>query len=319
MHSRIFTHLSIPAACIAMGASAITLPAAAAHAVVSMAAYQDEVSHMVIEAESAAMRSGDQDVFYAVAQLDKGTVLETMGTSGSYTMVAVPRGIGAFVPVAEVDASGNARRVTLKVDSRLRAPSQLLGLSGSWKQMYTTPLSAGTELEVIETLTNDAGSTVGYRVRTPRGPEGERAVGYVKTNTLRPAHGDEVRAWRASQGEQAPTDQPQSRPQRDSQPQPRDQDRQPQSQPETRPQPEQDTTESDERAAEDGQPDDEVDTSLMQDMDRPENDEAVEIRNAAPVSTNGQADAPRRAEEGRVSASELEDLEAAFERARSLA
>lgn len=281
----------------------------------ALAPSQDSSGLMTVISDGATVRCGDKDIFYAVAQIDKGTVLQSAGTSGDYTMVVVPRRIGAFVPAAEVNSGDGT--VTLKVDSRLRAPSQLLGLSGSWKQMYANPLSAGTELQVIEALKNEAGTIVGYRVVAPTGSGGELPVVFVRSDTLRPSLDTEAKAFLESQGMPVtktgtnPAPKPavttgQTKDSTQSEPAPK-----PQTQTPAPTQPATPAPGTDER----------VDSSLLDEMNLPgeSGDAPVEISNAAPVSDAGSpAPAPRRAEDGRISASKLEDLEAAFTRARQL-
>ena len=252
---------------------------------------QDSASAKVVEANGSMLRCGDQDVFYAITELNAGTVLQAVGTSGSYTKVLMPTAIGGFVPANEVDATPDAGIVVLAVASKLRAPSHLLGLSGSWKALYTDTLPAGTSLNVIETLLSDAGDILGYRVSTPTGPTGELAVGYIKTDALRDASADEAEN---SDTPVAPTQEPVEEPAVEQ------------------------IDEAKDVAVE------EVDTSLLEEMNLP-TDEPVEIENSAPVDAE-ESETPeattqpvtRTAPSGLVSASALEDLEAAFDSAREL-
>ncbi len=293
---------------------ALALPLAVA---AEQDAAQGGAELMVVTTDGATLRCGDQDVFYAVAQVDKGTVLQTAGTSGAYTTVVVPRTIGAFAPASEVTTGSGV--VTLKVASRLRAPSQLLGLSGSWKQMYAEPLPAGTELQVIETLKNDAGTMVGYRVLAPAGPAGELPVVYIRTDALRPAHDDEARAFRQSQGQPvtAPAPKPQASASTPAQ-QPANPAANPAAnQPAATPQ---NTPTTGDRPAGTDDAGQGVDTSLLDAMDRidaGDGEQPVEISNSTPVP-EGDASKQRTADDGRIGASKLEDLEAAFSRARSM-
>lgn len=275
----------------------ISLSAAAGSAMVA----QDGMGHMVVNRNDAALRCGDQDVFYAIARLREGTVLQTAGESGAYTRVVIPDSIGAMVPATEVEKISGANRVRLSVDSKLRAPSHLMGLSGAWKQLYTTALPAGTELEIIETLKNDSGGTVGYRVRAPKSPSGEFPVAYVLSDALRPALSSEIDG-----GQQDPTP-----PSNDDTADDTTSD--PEPLPETDDQPETQEPEQQARPEQD-EGDTAVDTSLLEEQ---VTHEPVEINNNAPVASDAE---PQfiTANEARIPTSELESLEAAFENARSM-
>lgn len=259
---------------------------------------QDGMGHMVVDRSDEALRCGDQDVFYAIARLKKGTVLRTAGESGAYTRVVIPDAIGAMVPATEVEKIAGANRVRLSVDSKLRSPSHLMGLSGAWKQLYTTALPAGTELEIIETLTNEAGGTVGYRVRAPKSPSGEFPVAYILTESLRPALSSEIEGGTEdpvppSTGDDTGTDNTGT------------------SDPE--PLPETDTDTQSEQP-EQGGDNNAVDTSLLEEQ---VTSDPVEINNSTPV-TSGTDPNVITANEARIPTSELESLEAAFENARSM-
>ncbi len=259
---------------------------------------------MVVKADDTAIRCGDQDVFYAITMMKAGSVLVVLGESGSYTKVALPASVGMFVPINEVDATIAKGKVVLVVDSKLRAPSHLMGLAGSWKAVYTKALPAGTELTVSETLMNDAGEVLGYRIVPMLGVDDEHAAGYVKTTSLRAPTAEEMEVLATAQmagtkftveAEPEPIAVPE--------------------------QPAVDTQPAEEAA---------VDTSLMEDMDLG-NDEAqsdpepIVIENAAPVDADDSTDAvadpeptTRVASNGLISAAALEDLESAFDHARSL-
>ncbi len=256
---------------------------------------QDGMGHMVVDRNDEALRCGDQDVFYAIARLKKGTVLRTAGESGAYTRVVIPDSIGAMVPSTEVERISGTNRVRLSVDSKLRSPSHLMGLSGAWKQLYSTALPAGTELEIIETLTNEAGGTVGYRVRAPQSPSGEFPVGYILTESLRPALNSEIEG-----GTPDPTPPSSGDDETDST------DTDPEPLPESDPE---ETTEP-----EQGEDDGAVDTSLLEEQ---VTSDPVEISNSAPVTAETEPSVIT-ADEARIPTSELESLEAAFEGARSM-
>ena len=281
--------LSISACALTLALGAI--PASAISAGVEAVAFQDAQEYKIVKANKTLLRCGDQDVFYAIAELNAKMPLEVLGASGSYTKVRMPVAIGAFVPANEVDVSATGETVTLITRSKLRAPSHLLGLSGSWKALYTEGLKSGTELAVLEALKNDAGDIVGYRVSPPEGPTGEIAIAYIRTDALRDPKAGEVANYN-------PTAKPAQ--ERVSEP-------------------------AAEPVIEESAPV-VVDTSMMEEMNT-STAQPVEISNAAPVDveeTDRENDsAPTEptqitAPSGLVSASALEDLEATFDNARTL-
>lgn len=262
---------------------------------------QDGMTLKIVLTDKASLRCGDQDVFYAIAELKANTPLRAAGTSGSFTKVVLPDSIGAFVPANEVDAPVGAKAVSLRVASKLRAPSHLLGLSGSWKAIYNTELPVGTRLTVIESIMDGAGVALGYRVIAPTSPSGELPIVYIKTDALRDATADEIGAFESGGGIIVPVV--------------------------SDPEPE---TDSESSPANPAQVTDaeQVDTSMMEEMDLPtdepvsETPDPVEIENTTPVDAAESPETPsptqRTAPKGRVSASALEDLEAAFDKSRTL-
>lgn len=290
----------IPLAIALMGALGGISPmtALASEAGSELIVAQDGASYMTVDRADEPLRCGDQDVFYAIARLTKGTVLRTAGESGAYTKVIVPENIGALVPATEVELVNSGKAAKLRVDSKLRAPSQLMGLSGAWKQMYATALPAGTELEIIESLKNDTGGVVGYRVKAIKSPSGELPIAYVLTDALRPALSSEIEAATTGNEEMpkaGDTTKPTTQPEQPTT-QPIDQ---PIEQPVAQPEPE------DEETA--------VDTSLLEEQ---VTNEPATIENKPPVTQPTQQVVT--ADEGRIPTSKLEDLEASFENARQL-
>ena len=292
--SRAMMAMGVASGICLMGLNA---PVSAAAGAELLVAAQDGATYMVVKQNDAPMRCGDQEMFYAIARLSEGTVLQTAGESGAYTMVVVPRNVGGFVPATEVDVGTNTRTVTLRVDSKLRSPSRLAGLANSWKQLYTNALPAGTELTVLETLKNNAGSVVGYRVVAPRSPSGELPIGYVATDALRPALDNEVNGGSQPTPPTNPTTEPQE--------------------PKTNEEPVTDPTPAAGGESEEPTVDEQrVNTSLLEEQ-VPE--QPVEIQNSAPVDeAEAETPAVRVADEGRIPASRLEDLEAAFAEAREM-
>ena len=282
---------------IGAGVLSSTLVAPMTHASSGVIVTQDGMGHMAVNRDDAALRCGDQNVFYVIARLKAGTVLRTAGESGAYTRVVLPERIGGFIPATEVEPIAGTKRVRLTVDSKLRAPSQLMGLSGAWKQLYTTAFPAGTELEIFENLFNETGVLVGYRVNAPKNPSGELPIAYILTDDLRPALSSEIEG-----GTQDPIP-------------PSDDDDAGETTPEPEPlpqtQPDDDQGSETETSAPESNA---VDTSLLEEQ---VTDEPATIENSAPVTTNTQP-VVITANEARIPASELESLEAAFESARSM-
>jgi len=266
-----------------------------------------------VRADKTPMRCGDKDVFYTIAELRADTLVEAVGTSGAYTKIVLPESIGALVPASEVDASTGSTSLTLIVESKLRAPSHLMGLTGAWKALYANPLPTGTALKILEVLKNESGEIVGYRVIAPIAPSGELPIVYIKTSALRDATPAEIKA--AQPTGSAPSPASESAPESEQAPVP--------------------VIETPPETSADTSPDT-VDTSLLEEMNTQAGEastpstDPVEIENATPIEVDQSAQpiepapdpkpepAGRRAPSGLISASALEDLEAAFDSARAL-
>lgn len=277
---------------------------------ISELASQDGIELKVVTIDNAQLRCGDKDVFYAVAKLSADSILSTAGESGEYTTVILPASVGALVPINDVDTPVN-NRVVLKTDSKLLSPSLLLGLPGSWKGLYNTPIKAGTPLEVIEVLKNGSDEVVGYRVVAPKGTDGELPVAYIKTSSLRDATSEDISNFNDDSDDPASS---------------------PSIHPET-PAPQQTDDPADPVVdAQDEIDMNDVDQSLVDPMDsesetieRANQVEPVEIVNRAPTDSDENSEnspdeesTQRTAPNGSISASQLEDLESAFSNARKL-
>jgi hypothetical protein len=148
----------------------------------------------VVTRDATPARSGPDSVYYTVAELKAGRVVRVDGEGAGYARVRYPDGFTAMVPADEVRVV-NDTRVELTKESGLRAPSELLGLSGSWMAVFDPPLPAGTALVVKEAVKNKSGDVVGYRVVPPQPPVAEAfARFYVTLDVLREATSDEVTA-----------------------------------------------------------------------------------------------------------------------------
>jgi hypothetical protein len=146
----------------------------------------------VVTRDGVSMRCGPESVFYAVAEYSTGRLLLVDGLTDSQARVRYPDDLAALVPADEVKVI-NDRSVELIRPSGLRAPSELLGLSGSWKALFDPTLPAGTQLAVRDTVKNTRGEVVGYAVIAPKPPAVTgHARAFVPADALRDATPDEI-------------------------------------------------------------------------------------------------------------------------------
>ncbi len=159
----------------------------------------------VVNRDGVSLRCGPESVFYAVAEYNRGRMVLMDGIAGNQARVRYPDDLGALVPADEVRVI-NEQTVELARPSALRAPSILMGLSGSWKGLYDADLPAGTRLTVTETLKNDRGQVVGYRVAAPRPPAvAGHPRAFVPVDALRDATPEEIERHTAAQRAAQPT------------------------------------------------------------------------------------------------------------------
>lgn len=146
----------------------------------------------VVTRDGVSARCGPESVFYSVGEFKAGRVLMMDGVADAQSRVRYPDDIAAMVPADEVRVIDD-RTVELTKTSGLRAPSELLGISGSWKALFEPGLPAGTRLTVREALKNRQGDVVGYKVATPKGSdETGYAWAFVATDALRDATPEEI-------------------------------------------------------------------------------------------------------------------------------
>lgn len=269
-------------------------------AIVSTAALAQDVqavepSWRVISQNGVSLRCGPETVFYSVAEYNQGQLVQMDGTVGNQARVRYPDNLGALVPADEVRVI-NDQTIELSRASSLRAPSLLLGLSGSWKGLYESELPAGTRLTVRETLKNDRGQVVGYRVAAPRPPQAPgHPWAFVSMDALREATPAEVEAHLAAR--EARASGAQTRP---SAEQPTEQPpQQPAQQPAERP--------AADRPGQNGESNDLVLDPASEPAEETPGEGAQPVRQPEP------AQQPRE-----IQASNLEVLEASFEAARRL-
>lgn len=190
----------------------------------------------VITRDGVALRCGPETVFYAVAEYNTGRMVLMDGIAGNQARVRYPEDLGALVPADEVRVI-NDQTVELARASSLRAPSILMGLSGSWKGLYEADLPAGTRLTVTETLKNDRGQVVGFRVVAPRPPAvSGHPRAFVPADALRDATPEEIERHTAAQRAAQPQPTTQQPTTQEPATRPAEQPTAPVAQPETQPQ-----------------------------------------------------------------------------------
>lgn len=255
----------------------------------------------VVTRDGVPARCGPESVFYAVAEFDTGRLVRVDGLTDTQARVRYPEDLSAMVPADEVRVL-NDTTVELVRASGLRAPSELMGLAGSWKALYEPAIPAGTTLTVRETLKNKRGEVVGYAVAAPMPPVAPTpARAFVPLDALRDATPEEVAAHEGSRADE-------TRPDRAASTRETEADR-PATPPATPP-----ATDDDQDA---GTPDaapgaetapNTADDSMLEPMTPPVSDDPAD---------NGVRSDPA-ADPTRIEASDLEDLEASFEAARAL-
>ncbi|MBX3410526.1 MAG: hypothetical protein KF859_11645 [Phycisphaeraceae bacterium] len=134
--------------------------------------------YQVVTTDKAALRSGDSDLYYKIADLAAETRLTVDGEGGAWSRVSFPANVTVFVKAEQIDVSGNSGKLTTA--SRLLAPNLATGIQGSWKALLAAPLPTGSTLRVVEPIREADGPIVGYRVVAP-----EQARAFVETRFLR--------------------------------------------------------------------------------------------------------------------------------------
>ncbi len=167
-------------ACAALAVGALATPA--------QAQIEDSAPRWVVVTKDASpVRCDDFERFYKVASLDTGDVLRTDGRSDQWARVVYPFGVPALVPAADARII-DERTIELTSPSRLRAPSAILGIAGSWRSLYSEAVPAGTRLEVIEREIGANNEVAAFRVKAPRPPVApEPPYAYIKLEFIRDA------------------------------------------------------------------------------------------------------------------------------------
>lgn len=163
--------------------------------ILSAIAQADDPQWFAVDAETAPVRCGDQEIYYTVAEFKKGTIVGVDGTSGEYSKVRYPATLGVFVAADQVRTVKANSRVQLIEESTLNAPSMLRGMDGSWCPVYAEPLEVETEMMLLEVIYDeDTNEVRGYRVAPPRPPVVESyPYAYIRTDSLRPATEAEIK------------------------------------------------------------------------------------------------------------------------------
>ncbi len=175
-----------PAAMVSVLSPAVLVAAAQAQ-VQNVAPY-----HAFVTVDKATVRCGDNDRFYKVGELASGQIVLVDGEGGAWSRIAYPANLFAFVKVEDVKVEGST--ATLTTQSKLKAANVTAGFTSSWKSLLDTPLSAGTQLKVIESF-KEGDSVIGYRVEPP-----QSARAFVESRVLRHATEAEVAAWKSKGG-----------------------------------------------------------------------------------------------------------------------
>lgn len=136
-----------------------------------------------------ALRSGDTARYYQVAELAPGTLLRVDGENAEWARVGYPSGSTAFVRADVVKQGDTPGALILTNSTRLLAPNAVAGLDGSWKTLLaeSDALKPDTVLNATETVRNQAGAVIGYRVTAP-----PAARGFVVRSSLRTPTPDEL-------------------------------------------------------------------------------------------------------------------------------
>lgn len=175
---------------VLLASAALALPVTAAQAQIEDASPR----WVVITQDATPVRCDDFERFYKVATLDTGAVLRTDGQSKQWARVIYPVGVPALAPAADVRVIDD-KTVELTTPSRLRAPSAILGIAGSWRSLYSEAIPAGTRLEVIEKEIGANDEVAAYRVKAPRPPVApEPPYAYIKLDSVRDATSAEADA-----------------------------------------------------------------------------------------------------------------------------
>ncbi|MCB9838770.1 MAG: hypothetical protein H6813_05480 [Phycisphaeraceae bacterium] len=206
--NRIPVRLGLRFGALALGAgSALTLATAPAAAQVSAV---DQPYVVVVDADTAALRCGADELYYEVGEVKRGAMLLVDGSDATgidgdgWLRVAFPADQPALIKALPEQLDVDAMRGTLTLlrPSRLIAMSMDGDLSQSWKKLLNKPLEPGATLKIQEIIRDANGQPLAYVVPAP-----DTARGYIHGRYVRQATASEAMAFRAGQREAQPTTQ----------------------------------------------------------------------------------------------------------------
>ncbi len=146
-----------------------------------------EPYYVVVTVDEVNIRCGSGSVWYPVATVKAGTVLQVDGAEQGWLRVSYPAGTAAMVRTADAQRDEGAATVRLTSASKLLANNPRGGLSESWRPLLEEALPAGTTLALIEEVRDSAGQVEAFRVAAP-----ETARGFISERSIRPATEAEV-------------------------------------------------------------------------------------------------------------------------------
>lgn len=152
----------------ARGLSALTLALAALIPGLARAQVADVAPYyVVVEADGATLRSGDLRNYYPIAEARVGQVLRVDGEGRNWLRVSYPLQTRALVRGDRGEHDRSAGVVRLTSPGRPKAWNLEYGVNGSWKDIPTDILPAGTEMKFVE-IASDRNGASHYIVEAPR-------------------------------------------------------------------------------------------------------------------------------------------------------
>jgi hypothetical protein len=180
----------IPAGLIAVALALATMIPGLARAQIS----DVDPYYVVVEAEGATLRSGDLRNYYPIGEAAVGQALRVDGVGRQWLRVSYPLQTRALIRGDKAEHDRRAGVVRLTSPGRPKAWNLEYGVNGSWKDIPTEMLPAGTEFTFIEVASDRNGATH-YVVEAPRS---SRA--FIETAHARKASQGEADAYLRSIG-----------------------------------------------------------------------------------------------------------------------
>jgi len=155
----------------------------------------------VVTADDTPLRSGDKEMLYPVARLNKGTLVRVDGQGAGWVRVAYPPGVTCCIGADSIQIDAASKSGTLTKESRLKAFNITTGYKGSWNPVLEKPLPAGAKVVLAETdPVNDGRGNAGYKIVPP---EASRA--FLQESVIARATQSQIDAYVAAM---APKDSP---------------------------------------------------------------------------------------------------------------